>query len=92
MLEQLASDGGGKFYPADESKLVQILEEIAGQEDGPTRAKAEYWPQWKRTPPPDAGFGESMQALWGTPTPLLVLLFVALISTEWALRRKWGMA
>ncbi|MFO0964798.1 MAG: hypothetical protein U0793_04310 [Gemmataceae bacterium] len=89
-LDKIATAGGGKYFPGDETKLLQILDEIAAEKDAPTRPKVDYWPRWQRQPASDA-FGDQWEALWSTPNVVVVLLFVLLISLEWALRRKWGM-
>jgi len=89
-LEKIATAGGGKYFPADESKLMQILEEIAAEKGGPIRPRVDYWPPWQRQPATNS-FGDQWDALWSTPTVAIMLLFVGLLTAEWVLRRKWGL-
>jgi uncharacterized membrane protein len=75
-LEKLAGAGGGKFHLADEfPRFVKDLNQLPLPHG---KQKAELWPDWKRNRL--SGF------LVG-----IFLLFVAVVCTEWFLRRSWGM-
>jgi uncharacterized membrane protein len=75
-LKKLATAGGGQFHLAEE--LPRFLQQLQNQPLANARAKAEVWPNWRTT----------------TRSPFLpvfFVLFVALLSVEWFLRRRWGM-
>lgn len=76
-LQKLAAAGGGRFHRLDE--LAAFLQELEKQQSGALRPKVALWPDWRR-----AG---SSGALGG-----FFLLFVAVLSAEWFLRRRWGLA
>jgi uncharacterized membrane protein len=75
-LAKLANAGGGKFHPAEElPRFLQELQKMPLPQGSP---KANLWPDWRRH----------------TLSGFLVfffLLFAGLLSTEWFLRRRWGM-
>ena len=75
-LRKLASTGGGRFHRADE--LARFLQELQTQPLPQGGPKAELWPDWRRNSL--SGF------LVG-----FFLVFVALLSLEWFLRRRWGL-
>lgn len=75
-LRKLASTGGGRFHRADE--LAQFLQDLQTQPLPQGGPKAELWPDWRRNSL--SGF------LVG-----FFLVFVALLSLEWILRRRWGL-
>ncbi|OAI45881.1 hypothetical protein AYO44_02480 [Planctomycetaceae bacterium SCGC AG-212-F19] len=76
-LARLAAAGGGKAYRAEE--LPRVLSELRNQPlPQMQRAKTKMWPDWRRNRL--SGF-----------LPLFFLLFVAVLSLEWFLRRSWGM-
>jgi len=76
-LKKLAAAGGGEFHRIDE--LHDFLKkQYADQPVPQARTKANLWPDWRRN----------------TLTPFLTiffLLFVALLTLEWFLRRRWGL-
>jgi uncharacterized membrane protein len=75
-LAKLANAGGGKFFPAEElPRFLRDLHKLPLPQGGP---KANLWPDWRR------------HSLSGFLV-MFLLLFVALLSTEWFLRRRWGM-
>jgi uncharacterized membrane protein len=75
-LKKLAAGGGGRFHKPGE--LARYLQELAAQPVSQGRQKAVSWPDWRRTSL--SGF-----------LPALLMLFVALLSVEWFLRRRWGL-
>jgi uncharacterized membrane protein len=75
-LKRLAADGGGQFHQADE--LPAFLKHLAAQPLPQGRPKANLWPDWRNNQL--SGF------LVG-----FFLVFVALLSLEWFLRRRWGL-
>jgi uncharacterized membrane protein len=77
-LKRLASTGGGRFHSGDGDELPRFLKELASQPLPQARPKANLWPDWRRGSL--SGF-----------LPGFFLLFVALVSLEWFLRRRWGL-
>jgi uncharacterized membrane protein len=75
-LKALASAGGGEFHQPDD--LAAFLTQLQAQPLPHSRPKADFWPDWRRNQ--TSGF------LVG-----FFLLFVALLSMEWFLRRRWGL-
>ncbi len=78
-LKDLAAAGGGQFHLGGPEELARYLRELPAQPAGGLRPKPDLWPDWRRAGP---------SAL----PPALLLVFVALVSLEWFLRRRWGMA
>jgi hypothetical protein len=75
-LKKLAATGGGEFHQADE--LTAYLKQLAAKPLPQERPKANVWPDWRS------------QQLSGFLV-IFFLLFVALVSMEWFLRRRWGL-
>lgn len=76
VLQKIAAAGGGKFYRLDE--LPAYLRELKGQPLEDAKPKPKFYPDWRRAH--SKGF-----------LPGWLVAFVALIGTEWALRRMWGL-
>jgi hypothetical protein len=89
-LRKLAQAGGGKFYTADEQKLLQYLEELQTEKTEIARPKADLWPDWRRNPSSDA-FIDQIETLLNSTALLCFLMFSAFLCLEWYLRRRWGM-
>jgi hypothetical protein len=75
-LARLAAAGGGRSFRADD--LPGFLHELKSQPQPQNRPKFRHWPDWKKN------------TLSELP-PLILVLFVGLLGTEWALRRWWGL-
>jgi hypothetical protein len=75
-LARLAAAGGGRSYLADE--LPKFLAELPSKPLAQAGAKVQYWPDWRSN------------QLSVFP-PILLAIFVALLSLEWGLRRWWGL-
>ena len=75
-LNKLARAGGGEFHRAQE--LPDVLLNLQKQPLPQNAPKLELWPDWRRDNL--SGF------LVG-----FFLLFVAVLSLEWGLRRYWGL-
>lgn len=75
-LKKLATSGGGEYHQAGD--LKRYLEQLQGRQAPREQLNTKSWPTW-RTNDPSPFF------------VLFFLLFVALVSVEWVLRRKWGM-
>jgi uncharacterized membrane protein len=75
-LKKLATAGGGQFHLAEE--LPRFLQQVQNQPLALARARVDLVPDWRTT-------GRS------TFLPIFFALFVALLSVEWSLRRRWGM-
>ena len=86
----LATASGGRFTLADEHKLAELLEERLGSTEKLTHAKVDHWPDWHRHPASDS-LRDQLSTLWNTAALPSFLLFVALLSVEWYLRRRWGL-
>ncbi len=89
-LKKLAAAGGGTAYLGGEDKLVEFLDGLLAQPLLPSRARAEVWPDWRRTPVSD-GLGDQVAALWSSGLLACFVVFVTLLCLEWWLRRRWGM-
>lgn len=75
-LQKLAQTGGGKFHRAQE--LRDFLKSLQQSPLSQGPSKTHLWPDWRR----------------GTQYEFLTsyfLLFVAVLSLEWLLRRSWGL-
>lgn len=90
-LGRLAAAGGGRFHPAEESRLLRLLEELTARRDGLDRVREERWPNWNSRPPEPRTVGDQIGTLLDTMVLPMLLLFVGAISTEWVLRRRWGL-
>jgi uncharacterized membrane protein len=77
LLRKLAAAGGGTCRRGEE--LRAFLEELLRQPQGRERPKLTLYPDWRTT---------------GTSSflPAFFAAFVAVLSAEWLLRRRWGMA
>jgi uncharacterized membrane protein len=87
-LDKLAYAGGGKMHSPEE--LKQFLKELVSTPLAQSLAKTRLWPDWKRRPA-SAGGPDQLRALAGSGILACYLLFVALVCTEWFLRRYWGL-
>jgi uncharacterized membrane protein len=76
-LRKLASSGGGDFHRVED--LPAFLQQLLSNPLARVKPKLILWPDWRST-------GRSPYLWW------ILGAFVALLSTEWVLRRKWGMA
>jgi uncharacterized membrane protein len=75
-LKKLAATGGGQFLRPED--LARFLKELQNQPLPQSKPHQAVWPDWKRS----------------TLSSFLVvffLLFVAVLSLEWFLRRRWGL-
>jgi uncharacterized membrane protein len=76
-LKKLAAAGGGKFHlPTD---LPRLLADLGKEAETRRQTNLTYWPGWNTESP------QPMRVL-------TLLLFVAFLTGEWALRRLWGLA
>src|SRR5207244_2531442 len=64
-LRKLAQASRGKFYQADEQKLVQFLEGLAKQKIESTKPKSELWPDWRRNPASES-LSDQLETLWNS--------------------------
>ncbi|MCI0376286.1 MAG: glutamine amidotransferase [Gemmataceae bacterium] len=90
LLAKIADVSGGRFQLADERKLAQLLEEIHAARQNQPRPRRDLWPDWRRHPGSDS-VGDQLGTLWSTAALACFVLFVALVCTEWYLRRRWGL-
>jgi uncharacterized membrane protein len=75
-LKKLAATGGGTFLRPEE--LEGYLDKLRSQPVVENRPKMNAWPEWK---------GNRLSGF----LVVYLLLFVALLSLEWYLRRHWGL-
>jgi uncharacterized membrane protein len=76
-LKKLSAAGGGKFnLPTD---LPRLLADLGKDAESRRQTNQTYWPGWNTESP------QPMRVL-------TLLLFVAFLAGEWALRRMWGLA
>ncbi len=75
-LKKLAAAGGGQFHRAEE--MTAFLRQLQQQPLTQGKPKVELWPNWRATT-------RSPFFLW------FFLAFVALLTGEWILRRRWEM-
>ena len=89
-LTKLAQTGGGRFRLADERAFLQLLDELQTTTQKERARAVEYWPPWDLDPG-SSELIDQLPALWRSAALGCFLLFVALVCSEWALRRMWGM-
>jgi hypothetical protein len=75
-LKKLAAAGGGEFHRGVE--LGRFLESLQQQPQNQTKPRLNYYPNWRAT-------GRSSFLIG------FFLAFVAVLSSEWLLRRLWGL-
>jgi hypothetical protein len=76
-LKKLSAAGGGEFHLAKE--LGTFLQQVQRQPQERKRSATNLWPNWRTT----------------KVSPFLMLFFLVFVATltgEWLLRRRWGMA
>jgi uncharacterized membrane protein len=76
-LRKLATAGGGEFHHIED--LPSFLQQLLKSPTASTKPKLILWPDWRTT-------GQAPFLWW------FLGAFVALLSAEWLLRRKWGLA
>src|SRR5262249_52256270 len=89
-LTKIASASGGRFALADERQLASLLESLLSQQDSSPRAVTQLWPDWRRHPASASAVAQ-MAALGLSAALPCFLAFVALLCSEWYLRRRWGL-
>jgi hypothetical protein len=75
-LRKLSTSGGGQFHRIED--LPTFLTELKNQPLDTIKPKPKYYPDWRRDN--SKGF-----------LPTWLIVFAALLLTEWGLRRWWGM-
>jgi hypothetical protein len=75
-LRKLAAAGGGEFHRVEE--LPAFLDRLPSRPAPGARPRLNLWPDWRAT-------GRSPFRV------AFFLAFVALLTGEWFLRRRWGM-
>jgi uncharacterized membrane protein len=75
-LKKLSAAGGGEFHLAKD--LGPFLQQFQKQPLDKNRSPAQQWPNWRTT---------KLSPFF----VLFFLIFVAVLSGEWLLRRRWGM-
>lgn len=84
----LAEAGGGQFHKPEE--LITFIRELMNQRQQQKQTTA-TWPNWKITPNSYELADQRSAAMKSGLLPCLVL-FVLLLTLEWGLKRRWGMA
>jgi hypothetical protein len=67
-----------------------MLDELGAHVAREGRHKTAHWPDWNRVPP-STETRDQLAGIWHSFAALGVLLFTALLVTEWLLRRMWGL-
>jgi uncharacterized membrane protein len=89
-LTRVAEAGGGSFHMAGKEELLQFLTELRERSSGQGWVRREVWPNWKSTPASEA-FPDQLGAMIASGALPCLVLFLTLVSTEWFLRRWWGL-
>jgi hypothetical protein len=81
LMDKLAKEGRGRAVTA--AKLPDLLRDLLAPAAQDGKTKLVSWPNWKSDPKKE-----------GRSSFLVVffLMFVACLTGEWLLRRRWGMA
>ena len=87
-LKSLAIETGGDLHDLD--KFGRYLDELEGQVRADGRHKTSHWPDWTRLPA-SGHVRDQAAGLWSSFALFSYLLFIALIGSEWLLRRLWGL-
>lgn len=76
LLKKIAVAGGGSFQRVEELKT--FLQKMLNEPPLTEKTGAKYYPDWKSNA--------------GSPIyPLILIVFVTIVATEWLLRRWWGL-
>jgi hypothetical protein len=89
-LSKIAANAEGRFQVLEEQTLLEYLDELKNQVSRESRQKTTHWPDWQRLPSSDRA-RDQLSGLWNSFALVGFLLFVALLGTEWLLRRLWGL-
>ncbi|MSQ94755.1 MAG: hypothetical protein EXR98_09390 [Gemmataceae bacterium] len=89
-LTKIAASADGRFHLAQEQQLLQYLDELKSQVNRESRLKTVHWPDWRKVPASESA-RDQLPALWNSFALMSLLLFVALVGSEWGLRRWWGL-
>lgn len=89
-LSKIAASAEGRFSVLEEAVLLQYLDELKGQVNREARHKTTHWPDWKRLPRSEAA-RDQLAGLWNSFALVSFAFFVALLGSEWLLRRLWGL-
>jgi hypothetical protein len=90
LLMRVADAGGGSFRMAGKEELLQYLAELRERSWAQGWVRRDVWPHWKYVPASDA-FPDQLTAMVASGALPALVLFLALVSTEWFLRRWWGL-
>jgi hypothetical protein len=88
-LQKLAAATDGKFFQAQDDKLLQAIAELQARQ-APAQSKITYWPDWRKAPPSGA-IGDQFATLWRSTALFALIVYIACLCLEWYLRRRWGM-
>ncbi len=90
LLARLASASGGQFQLARVENLTAYLDRIAQQATAEARVRTVHWPDWRRLPN-SSSTRDQISGAWSSFSFGVLALFVALLTSEWLLRKRWGM-
>ena len=76
LLKKIATAGGGTFQRVEELKT--FLQKLINEPPLTEKAGGKYYPDWK------SNIGSPIYAF-------IMIFFVAIVATEWLLRRWWGL-
>lgn len=89
-LRKIVAASDGRFHLAQAQPLLHYLDELRTQVNREARHKTVNWPDWRRLPASESA-RDQLPALWNSFSLASLLIFVGLLSGEWALRRWWGL-
>jgi hypothetical protein len=89
-LSKIAAIAEGRFYVLQEQALLQYLDELKNQVNRESRMKTTHWPDWQHLPASDHT-RDQLSGMWNSFALVSFLLFIALLGSEWLLRRLWGL-
>ena len=89
-LSKIAANAEGRFSVLQEQALLQYLDELKNQVNRESRQKTTHWPDWQHIPVSDHT-RDQLSGIWNSFALIGFLLFIALLGSEWLLRRLWGL-
>lgn len=95
-LTRLAQAGGGRFALGDEQTFLRFLDDLVTTKKTTEKPRVDLWPDWRRHPPSAIpGMAptvhDQVRTLFVSGALPALVLFVAFLSLEWYLRRRWGL-
>lgn len=86
-----AANGTSMETPRKADQLANFLEQLRANPLKPLSVKPNLYPDWSRDRRPDDKNPNPRRSSMPWFLPALMVVFVAVLGTEWGLRRAWGM-